>query len=742
MSIAPLPPATVRTLSSTQVLLTPLSIAKELIDNALDACATNVLVELDGTTVAHLLVRDNGDGVSRNGDDRDLMCVRHATSKIEGLEDLQRDGGVGTFGFRGEALASLAEVAGKLEITTRTSLDIAAEKWRVSKAGARLDVKTVPSPIGTTVEASMIFHAIPVRKQMYIKSSKKTITAMRTMLIALCLLHRGLRISFKISRSPAVPTTYMGGNTLKDAVASCVSREAATTSVFINNEYVDDHGAWQIEAVLPKPDSSNDGVSVKNVVFAVDSRLLSNTLHTAKTLLKVAKQYITSSHKYLLFCNIRTPRDRLTYDVNVEPGKDDVLFFDEEFVMGKWTEVLQGIYATDEEETLGDGKEDEVNTSRMTPGRPDTTWTSSHDESSKVLHSCDDNVAGVHPFVDLERASDGEDVPAENDVPAVTALSSANSKHEHEEHDRRIRPDDSAVSFTPLRFGWGSEVETSDEEQEAPESSSPVRLVHVHSTRSRPRINTRIATVPRGSLVPTGLEALSDSGNEEDHEPDAEEPIFRQNNVDDSGTPPRRSGLQTPPRKRDGRQTNSPHKNRQKSARVNLISAYPGVTLLSPDSHRTAHKSGKGMVRTGGGRRGLEVEKTPAGEETHCLLVRIDSAGRVRGPSAAGAGGGVVFTGGGDGSAPAGEMAALRKEVFGLGVYFDLGLSSFDDQGEDAVTPMIGVLKDEGALKRGLYQLIEDAAAAASEESERQLLRTQVARTNLFRGERDWMMLA
>lgn len=134
-SITALPASTVRSLVSAQLLLTPQSIIKELVDNAIDAGATNIAVEIDQTCIARVMVRDNGSGV-RSGEDRDLMCARYTTSKLENFEDLQK-GQVQSLGFRGEALASLAEVAGKLEITSRTKDDVIAERWTVQRNGAR-----------------------------------------------------------------------------------------------------------------------------------------------------------------------------------------------------------------------------------------------------------------------------------------------------------------------------------------------------------------------------------------------------------------------------------------------------------------------------------------------------------------------------------------------------------------------------------------------------------------------------
>ena len=116
MSIQQLPPSAARKLSSTQVLLEPTSIVKELVDNAIDAHATSITVEISVNTLDVIQVRDNGHGIAP--EDRALVGKRFCTSKLRNLEDLCTIGGT-SLGFRGEALNSLLDVAAKVEVTTR-----------------------------------------------------------------------------------------------------------------------------------------------------------------------------------------------------------------------------------------------------------------------------------------------------------------------------------------------------------------------------------------------------------------------------------------------------------------------------------------------------------------------------------------------------------------------------------------------------------------------------------------------
>jgi DNA mismatch repair protein MutL len=114
--IKALPPTTVRQIGSSQVLVDPSSVVKELIDNALDARATAIFVDITANTIDSIQVKDNGHGIP--AEDRALVCRRYCTSKIRHFHELKDVGGK-WLGFRGEAMASIAEMSGFLGITTR-----------------------------------------------------------------------------------------------------------------------------------------------------------------------------------------------------------------------------------------------------------------------------------------------------------------------------------------------------------------------------------------------------------------------------------------------------------------------------------------------------------------------------------------------------------------------------------------------------------------------------------------------
>ncbi len=132
MPIAALPANTVRVIGSSQVLTDPCSVVKELIDNALDAQASSIFVEISSNTLDVIQVKDNGYGIGP--EDRSMVCRRACTSKIRNLEDLKTIGGR-SLGFRGEALASAAELSGGLVVTTRVDGESVAVSLKISRIG-------------------------------------------------------------------------------------------------------------------------------------------------------------------------------------------------------------------------------------------------------------------------------------------------------------------------------------------------------------------------------------------------------------------------------------------------------------------------------------------------------------------------------------------------------------------------------------------------------------------------------
>ncbi|WP_250460170.1 DNA mismatch repair endonuclease MutL [Microbulbifer litoralis] len=157
--IQQLSPRLANQIAAGEVVERPASVIKELLENALDAGASRLEVEIDNGGIKRIKVRDNGKGIDK--DDLPMALARHATSKIHVLEDLEA---VATLGFRGEALASISSVA-RLNLTS--SRDESGKGWQVSAEGRDMNAQLAPAahPRGTTVDVRDLFFNTPARRK-------------------------------------------------------------------------------------------------------------------------------------------------------------------------------------------------------------------------------------------------------------------------------------------------------------------------------------------------------------------------------------------------------------------------------------------------------------------------------------------------------------------------------------------------------------------------------------------------
>ena len=199
-----------------EVVERPASIVKELVENAVDAGATKITVEIQGGGVRYIRVTDNGSGIPR--EDVKNAFLRHATSKVRVQEDL---GHITTMGFRGEALASIAAMC-RVEMLTRTADEIAGTRYTIA-GGEPGELADAGCPVGTTISVRDVFYNTPAR----MKFLKKDLSEGNS--VAAVVEKEALanpQISFKFIRDGAVRLQTPGGGHL--AAAARWSTIAAT----------------------------------------------------------------------------------------------------------------------------------------------------------------------------------------------------------------------------------------------------------------------------------------------------------------------------------------------------------------------------------------------------------------------------------------------------------------------------------------------------------------------------------
>ncbi|MDP3858055.1 MAG: DNA mismatch repair endonuclease MutL [Stagnimonas sp.] len=190
MPIQFLPEVLINQIKAGEVVERPAAVVKELVENALDACAHRLVVELEDGGLRRILVRDDGRGIPR--EELRLALSRHATSKIASLDDLER---VASLGFRGEALASILAVS-RLALNSRTAAD--EHGWRLGGEGGLASPEPVPAALapGTAVEVLDLFFSTPARRK-FMKSASTEARHVETALRRLALARP--EVAFKLS---------------------------------------------------------------------------------------------------------------------------------------------------------------------------------------------------------------------------------------------------------------------------------------------------------------------------------------------------------------------------------------------------------------------------------------------------------------------------------------------------------------------------------------------------------------
>ena len=217
---------TIDKIAAGEVIERPSSIVKELVENAIDAGANAVTVEIREGGTAFIRITDNGEGIEK--EQVPTAFLRHATSKIRSVDDLLR---VGSLGFRGEALSSIAAVS-QVELITKTAGSLTGCRYLI-EGGKEKGLEEIGAPEGSTFLVRNVFYNTPARKK-FLKSAAAEAGYISDLLEHLALSHP--EISFKFINSGQIKLHTSGNGSLKDIIYSIYGREIASNLLEVNLE--------------------------------------------------------------------------------------------------------------------------------------------------------------------------------------------------------------------------------------------------------------------------------------------------------------------------------------------------------------------------------------------------------------------------------------------------------------------------------------------------------------------------
>jgi len=308
-----------------EVVERPLSVVKELMENAVDAGASTITVEIVDGGLTSIRVTDNGIGIP--ADQILLAFTRHATSKIASAEDLFE---VETLGFRGEALSSIAAVA-QVEMITKTAGEIMGLRTEIhgGEVVSRQEIGTVN---GTTVIVNNLFYNTPARRK-FLKKPATEAGYIADCLQKLALSNTRLTIRYINNGHMSFQTNGLGD--LKNAILSIYGHETAVKLINISAT----HDELKLSGLIGKPEIARGNRSRQS--FFVNGRLISSSLLT-KAVEEATKTMLPTGRFPVYTFNLNLPYDAV--DVNVHPTKMDVRFANEEkvyqFIAGAVREEL------------------------------------------------------------------------------------------------------------------------------------------------------------------------------------------------------------------------------------------------------------------------------------------------------------------------------------------------------------------------------------------------------------------
>lgn len=313
---------TIDKIAAGEVVERPASVVKELTENAIDAGATRITIEIADGGIKMIRITDDGSGISP--DEIRLAFLRHATSKINSVEDLK---GIASLGFRGEALSSIAAVS-RVELITKTEDEITATRY-VIEGGREKLLEEIGAPDGTTFVIRDIFYNTPARAK-FLKTAMTEASHVGSIVEQLALSNPGIAFDYIVNGTSRLHTT--GSGSLKDTIYHIYGRELASELLPIDYSEEGIH----IKGFIAKPSICRGNRNFEN--YYVNGRYVKSRVVS----LGIEDGYGNKlmQHQYPFTCLMITVTGDAV-DVNVHPTKMDVRFSDERFILNQLSTCIK-----------------------------------------------------------------------------------------------------------------------------------------------------------------------------------------------------------------------------------------------------------------------------------------------------------------------------------------------------------------------------------------------------------------
>lgn len=300
---------TIDKIAAGEVIERPSSIVKELVENSIDAGANAVTVEIKEGGISFIRITDNGEGIET--DQVPTAFLRHATSKIRSVDDLLR---IGSLGFRGEALSSIAAIA-QVELITKTAGSLTGCRYLI-EGGKEKGMEEIGAPEGSTFLVRNVFYNTPARKK-FLKSAATEAGYISDLLEHLALSHP--EISFKFINNGQTKMHTSGNGNLKDIIYSVYGRDIAANLVAVSGELE----GIRLTGLIGKPVISRGNRNFEN--YFVNGRYVKSSVIAGG--IEEGYRTFLMQHRYP-FTVLNFSMDGSLLDINVHPTKMELRFAD------------------------------------------------------------------------------------------------------------------------------------------------------------------------------------------------------------------------------------------------------------------------------------------------------------------------------------------------------------------------------------------------------------------------------